>query len=162
MKKVVCKICGSEDILITEQLNPNDDISIREYFTDGYESDGGLCFCNTCSEGREFEVINNGDFQAWMAGEKQMFITSIERYSKKDGSLVGGADNEFYSKDKAVEHLLRHIKYRNIEPGEEEYHLFTIREFSPPIAERKSYPEMQSVFDLSEFMDISPCFTIKI
>ncbi len=160
--KIVCKECHTEDILITEQLNPNDDNTIREYFTDAYRSDGGLCFCNACQEHQEFEVVGDADFSAWMAGEKQMFIASIERYSKKSGSLGGRADNELYSKDKAVAYLLKYIKERDIVPGKEEYHLFTIREFSPPVAERKSYPDMQSVFDLSGFMDIAPCCTIKI
>jgi hypothetical protein len=61
MKKVICKQCGSEDILITEQLNPNDDASIRHYFTDAYDNDEGLCFCNGCCEKQEFQVIDTDE-----------------------------------------------------------------------------------------------------
>jgi hypothetical protein len=61
MKKVICKQCGSEDILITEQLNPNDDTSIRGYFADAYGQDGGQCFCDACLDHQEFEVVDSPD-----------------------------------------------------------------------------------------------------
>ncbi len=58
MKKIVCKECGSEEILITEQLNPNDDTAIRRYFADAYAMDGGLCFCDSCMEQQRFHVVD--------------------------------------------------------------------------------------------------------
>jgi hypothetical protein len=61
MKSAVCKGCGSDNFLITELLNPNDDNTIREYFTDAYASDGGTCFCRGCVEVQEFEVIDIHD-----------------------------------------------------------------------------------------------------
>ena len=59
-KKVVRKTCGSDDLLIVEQLNPNDDNTIRKYFTDAYLSDGGTCFCCGCGDIQEFEVVGDG------------------------------------------------------------------------------------------------------
>jgi hypothetical protein len=58
MKKLVCEKCGSDDLLITERLNPNDDNTIREYFTDAYASDGGTCYCCVCEEVQEFKVLD--------------------------------------------------------------------------------------------------------
>jgi hypothetical protein len=71
MKKVTCKECGSEDISIVESLNPNDDNTIREYFTDAYASDGGLCFCNDCVDQREFQVVETPDEESdpWRCSE---------------------------------------------------------------------------------------------
>ncbi len=61
MKKIVCEKCGSDEILITEQLNPNDDTAIRRYFADAYAMDGGLCFCDSCMEQQRFHVVDIPD-----------------------------------------------------------------------------------------------------
>jgi hypothetical protein len=58
MKKLVCEKCGSDNLLITERLNPNDDNTIREYFTDAYVSDGGTCYCCDCGDIQEFQIID--------------------------------------------------------------------------------------------------------
>ncbi len=51
-------------------MNPNDDNTIRQYFIDAYESDGGLCFCNTCAESQEFHVLNTPDEEdPWRCAE---------------------------------------------------------------------------------------------
>ena len=59
MKKVKCKKCGSDNLLITGQLNPNDDNTIREYFSDAYASAGGSGFCCDCGDVRDFEVVDD-------------------------------------------------------------------------------------------------------
>lgn len=64
MKKVLCTKCGSDNLMIVEQLNPNDDITIRQYFTDAYASDGGLCHCEECNEQVEFKVMETSNKQA--------------------------------------------------------------------------------------------------
>jgi hypothetical protein len=58
MRKIICKQCSSDNLLITERLNPNDDNTIREYFTDAYASDGGTCFCCDCGDIQEFKVLD--------------------------------------------------------------------------------------------------------
>jgi hypothetical protein len=42
-------------------LNPNDDNTIRQYFTDAYASDGGTCYCCVCGEVQEFQVLDVTD-----------------------------------------------------------------------------------------------------
>jgi hypothetical protein len=73
MKKIVCKVCGGDDVSITEGLDPNDGTPIREYFTDVYESDGGLCFCNDCMDHQPFHVIKDetvkGSADPWLCKE---------------------------------------------------------------------------------------------
>lgn len=60
MKKIVCTRCGSEELLVTESLNPNDHNRICDYFTDAYPDKlQGLCL--NCNEVQTLDIVEAED-----------------------------------------------------------------------------------------------------
>lgn len=98
-------------------------------------------------------------FMAWQAGKTEMHITSLNYYRVSDDQPLGGCDNVFYDKRQAMRSLVDYFVHENMEKLRDVYYLCEVRLFAPPLEERRTYPSIQSIFDLSGYYSVKPYYS---
>lgn len=138
-----------------------------------HHGDGeSLCLHNETKEedlrAVENWLITNGEalnpempdlYLLWQQGKAELHIASLNIYSKKDRTSLGGADNVFYNQTSALRYLVDYFIGENMDKLNDVYYVCEARLFSPPLHERQSYPMVESLFDLSAYGEVRPYYS---
>lgn len=111
---------------------------------------------------RETALSEKERFALWHKGEQEMFITSIEIFYKVSNQSVGGSDDLFYNLADAKNRIQKYVK--EIEHGylNNRTIRLEIRKLDLPLEERKKYCDVQSIFELCDFMSLTPIETMQL
>lgn len=97
-------------------------------------------------------------YAAWQRGERKMLIASIEIYRRDTNESSSGADNIFYDQKAAMEYFAEYFADADFQKMQDSYFVCSIREFEPSLEERESYPTIESLFDMSDFLSVEPYY----
>lgn len=97
-------------------------------------------------------------YAAWQRGERKMLIASIEIYRRDTNESSSGADDIFYDQKAAMEYFAEYFADADFQKMQDSYFVCSIREFEPSPEERESYPTIESLFDLSDFLSVEPYY----
>lgn len=97
-------------------------------------------------------------YVAWQRGETEMHIVSIEIYSKTTGDSSSGSDDIFYDRKSALEFIAHYFDDDKMPEIKDGYFVCSIRRYVPSLEERQSYPTIESLFDLSDWLSIEPYY----
>lgn len=169
-----CKHCGSTDLSLTRDVNPNDKTSIFNHCLHAHEGHHRIK-CKHCGRAGEpfidmpdvnsnaIQDVETDQFQHWHEGHADLFIASIGHYRRSDDTLLGGGDTLFYAFWRALEYLQYYSVENVLHTKDDTYYLLEIRLFNPPAGMcREEFPYPQSIFDLGDFRSIEPLYTQKI
>lgn len=95
-------------------------------------------------------------YAVWQRGETEMHIVSIEIYSKTTGDSSSGSDDIFYDRKSALEYFAHYFDDDKISEIRDGYFVCSIRRYAPSLEERQSYPTIESLFDLSDWLSVEP------
>lgn len=101
-------------------------------------------------------------YAAWQRGETEIHIVSIEIYSRTTDDSSSGSDNIFYDRKSALEYFAHYFDNDKIPEIKDGYFVCSIRRFVPPLEERQSYPTIESLFDLSDWLSVEPYYVQTI
>jgi hypothetical protein len=102
-------------------------------------------------------------YKAWQRGELALFISSINLFSRTNDECIGGEDTASYNLDEAMSAISEYFMNVSLSKlHKDAYSIYEIREIHIPLPERQSYPSIQSIFDLFDFLSITPLFSQKI
>lgn len=101
-------------------------------------------------------------YAAWQRGETEMHIASIEIYSRTTGDSSSGSDDIFYDRKSALEYFVHYFDDDKISEIKDSYFVCSIRRFVPSFEERQSYPTIESLFDLSDWLSFEPYYVQTI
>lgn len=99
-------------------------------------------------------------YATWQRGEAEMHIASIELINRETGERSSGADEIFYDRKSALAHIVHYFDDDGFVHGNADcYFECSIRLFTPPLEERKTYLNVKSLFDLSDWFETKPYYT---
>lgn len=110
----------------------------------------------------KFDKDNPELFTAWQAGKAEMHIATLSYFRVSDKQSLGGCDNVFYEKRQAMRSLVDYFVNENMEKLKDVYYVCEVRLFAPTFEERMTYPDTQSIFDLSDYSMVKPYYSHQV